>query len=288
MLVSGSGQAQAGCLPLGASTLSFMWRRPVMRSLCCMRAAGWNNFDCVIAPGHLHPDEMNSGDCRNLKRQFEQDEILIDSLNSTALNLNLSSSDRDEREHTIRVVGKILRLARDIDARAVVISPGRTPALQLSKQADDLEWLGDSVEKLLNAAASLEVTLLLRAQPQTLICDAKGIADFVDRFRSPYVKIAYDISAAERVGEDKGAAIRMFGDRVQQVHFSEFRKRRDLLGRILDLRPVLSAIANISFEGVVILYIDSDCSIDDAKSSIERLNELDPSRRVDMQTGNER
>jgi L-ribulose-5-phosphate 3-epimerase len=262
-------------LRIGGSTFSFMWKEPARASMERMRQLGLNDFDVLLVPGHLWMDDLTPGDVAELRGQLKSGDIRIESLNLPALDLNPCSCVPEFRAYSVTMYQKALRLSADLGGRAVVVVPGRVSALLPPGRNDTLNWLTESIASLLETAEQLDQKLFLELHPQTPVPTASQIGDFVDRFDSPRVQIAYDVASAEFIGEDYVAAIGRLGKRIGQFHLSDSTRtawRHDALGRgTVDIPSALAAIEQNGCEGATILEIISSQPIEEMKASLERI-----------------
>jgi L-ribulose-5-phosphate 3-epimerase len=263
-------------LRIGGSTFSFMWKEAARISMGRMRQIGLNDFDVLLVPGHLWMDEVTTRDVAQLRKQFEHDDVRIESLNLPALDLNLCSCVPEFRTYSIAMYQKALRLSADLGGGAVVVVPGRVSGLLPPDRADTLNWLTESIAKLLEIAEQLDQKLFLELHPQTPVPTASQIGDFVDRFDSPKVLVAYDIASAEFIGEDYVASIDRLGKRIGQFHLSDSSRlawRHDALGRgTVDVAAALQAINRCGFEGITILEIISSHPMEEMKASLSQIS----------------
>ena len=68
----------------GGSTFSFMWQETALTAMRKMRAIGLNNFDALVTPGHLWPDELSASDRSSLVATLRREDIRVESLNLPA------------------------------------------------------------------------------------------------------------------------------------------------------------------------------------------------------------
>jgi L-ribulose-5-phosphate 3-epimerase len=260
---------------MGGSTFSFMWKEPARASMERMRQLDLNDFDVLLVPGHLWMDDVTPRDIAELRGQLKSGDIRIESLNLPALDLNLCSCVVEFRAYSIEVYRKALRLSADLGGRAVVVVPGRVSGLLPPERNDTLNWLTESIAELLETAEQLDQKLFLELHPQTPVPTASQIGDFVDRFDSPRVLVAYDIASAEFIGEDYVAAIERLGKRIGQFHLSDSTRtawRHDALGRgTVDVAAALQAIDRNGFDGVTILEIISSRPMEEMKASLSQI-----------------
>lgn len=266
----------AKLLRLGASTFSFMWSEGALQSLRRMRALRLNDFDVILAPGHLWHRELTAAQRSALRAALQAEDIRIESLNLPALDCNLASAIPEIRATSAAMYEDVFALAGDLGVRSVVAVPGRISGLLPPAQDDSINWLSESVGRLLAAAERHDQTIYLETHPQTPIPTAALMSAFVDRFRHRRLLVAYDVANAEFLGEEQGAALRKLGARLGQIHLSDATRtswRHDRIGSgSVDFGVVIAALEDVGFEGVSVLEIISAQPIDDMAASLKALS----------------
>lgn len=259
----------------GGSTFSFMWQESAFDAMLKMRDIGLNDFDALVVPGHLWPDELSSGERANLSRALRTEGIRIESLNLPALDLNLVSRVESFRQYSVDLYVRTMQLASELGCGAVVAVPGRVSSLFPPPRKDTELLLQDSLEQLLRVAERLDQTIYLELHPQTPIPTTAAMLAFLDNLPHERLQIAYDVSNAEFVGENQADAIRRCAPRLGQLHLSDgtrsqWRHDRVGLGSVR-FDEILRAIEEVRFSGVSILEIISSTPLDDLRASAQAL-----------------
>lgn len=259
----------------GGSTFPFMWSEPASSAVSRLHALGLNDFDIIMVPGHLWHDELSSGQRRDLSAQWRAQGIRIESLNLPALDLNLASCVREVRAHAVALYARTLELAAELGARGVVVVPGRVSGLFPPAQADSEGWLSEGLQQLLKVADRLDLRIHIESHPQTPIPTVDRMERFLGQLEHPRLKVAYDVSNAEFVGEEQEDAVHRLARRLGQVHLSDgtrTRWRHDRVGLgTVDFAAVLRALDEVGFDGVRLLEIISPQPIEDIRASIAAL-----------------
>jgi L-ribulose-5-phosphate 3-epimerase len=263
----------------GGSTFSFMWHESALDAMLKMRDIGLNDFDALVVPGHLWPDDLSDADRSRLAGTLRQEGIRIESLNLPALDLNLVSRVESFRQYSVDLYIRTMQLASDLGCGAVVAVPGRVSSLFPPPQRDSELLLQDSLEQLLRVAERLDQKIYLELHPQTPIPKTADMLAFMERLPHERLLIAYDVSNAEFVGEDQADAIRRCAPRLGQLHLSDgtrsqWRHDRVGLGSVR-FDAILRAVEDVKFTGVPILEIISSTPIDDLRVSAEILAKRD-------------
>lgn len=261
--------------PLGGSTFSFMWDQPVLPALRAMQALGLNDFDVILAPGHLWYDELAPAARADLARSLSGEGLRVDSLNLPALDVNLASCVAEVRDFSERLYQETFRLAADLGVRNVVVVPGRVSTLLPPKRADTLGWLRESLERLLRMTEDTGQRLLIELHPLTPVPTTPEMLAFMEGIADPRLLIAYDVANAEFVGETQADALRSAASRLGQIHLSDGTRkawRHDRVGAgTVDFHAVLATLDELAFAGTAVLEVISPDPIDDLAESMRRL-----------------
>jgi len=263
-------------LVFGASTFSFMWNESALQSMRRLRQAGYRSMDVIAVPGHLWPSELNATQRQELQSSLEQDDIVIDSMNTPALDLNIASCIADVRDFSVNTYIDLIRLGVELNARGIVVVPGRVSALLPPNADDTLNWTAQSVATLSECAAEFGQTILLESHPLTGFATAKAMCDLVDHIARANVKIAYDVANAEFIGEDQVEAIDLMSDRLGQTHLSDGTRsawRHDPPGTgTVPFKPILEALEKSGFAQTNIVEIISGAAADNYIEAAKSLN----------------
>jgi L-ribulose-5-phosphate 3-epimerase len=206
----------------GASTFSYIRTMPALEATRVLREMGFRTIDVLAVPGHLWPSELSGPQRSALRRSWEQDDIVVESVNPQPVDLNLGSCLQEVREYSIRTYADVIGMASELGVRSVVVVPGRVAAMP-PDQADTLRWAADSIAALSTVARSAGLEILLENHPASAFPGAEQLCVLMDAFGAGNLKVAYDVANAEYVGEDQVAALVMLGDRLGQTHLSDAR-----------------------------------------------------------------
>jgi sugar phosphate isomerase/epimerase len=255
----------------GGSTFSFMWQDTALAAMRKMQALDLNDFDVLVVPGHLWPDELSAAARSILAGNLRSEGIRIESLNLPALDLNLVSRVKEFRRYSVDLYVRTMQLAADLGAGAVVVVPGRVSSLFPPPRQDSEQLLRDSLEQLLRVAERLDQKIFVELHPQTPIPTTDAMLAFLGGLAHEKLLIAYDVSNAEFVGENQPDAIRRSGNRIGQLHLSDGTRgqwRHDRIGLgTVRFDAILKAVKEIGFSGTSILEIISPSPLEDLGAS---------------------
>jgi sugar phosphate isomerase/epimerase len=168
-----------------------------------------------------------------------------------------------------------MQLASDLGAGAVVVVPGRVSSLFPPPREDSQLLLRDSLEQLVRVAERLDQKIFVELHPQTPIPTTDAMLAFLDGLPHERLRIAYDVSNAEFVGEDQPDAIRRSGNRIGQLHLSDGTRsqwRHDRIGLgTVRFDEILKAVSDIGFSGTSVLEIISSSPMEDLRVSADAL-----------------
>ncbi|MGX1787907.1 sugar phosphate isomerase/epimerase family protein [Bosea sp. NPDC055332] len=257
---------------LGGTTFSFMWSEPALATMRRIGQLGLRDFDVILAPGHLWPDELDTAARRQMRQELTRGGLRVETTNLPALDFNLGSCLAEVRAYAVGQYIEALRLSAELSGRGVVVVPGRISGLLPPRRDDTLAWLGDSIEALLKIADEIGQDLLLETHPQTAIASAESMAAFIEDFGHARLLVAYDVANAEFIGEDQGEAIRRLRASLGQVHLSDatrtsWKHDRAGLGTVRFDR-VRQALEEIEFSGVAIFEVISADPLADTKATL--------------------
>jgi len=262
-------------LTYGGNTFSYMWKADVASAIGELRNLGLNDFDIIMSPGHLWPDDLSSQDRAALARRLRDDDIRIESLNPPALDYNLGSAVPEVRRQAIDMYTKTIELSAELGGRGTVVVPGRVSALFPPAPKDTEGWLKDSIGELIRVADRSGQRIYVEGHPLTSIPRAEDLIAFVDHFNVPNLSIAYDVANGEFIGESQAEAIKLMGNRLGQLHFSDGTRtqwRHDAVGNgTVDFQSAIAAAEEIGFDGIVVLEIISQDPVRDISRSIAAL-----------------
>jgi len=260
----------------GGSTFSYMWRTGALESMRELREVGVNDFDIIVVPGHLFPDDVDNAARRTLRRALESDAIRVESLNLPSVDQNLASSVPSARAYAVDIYAQTLRRAADLGVRNVVAVAGRVGALLPPRLEDSMGWLEESIGRLLRIAEENDQRIYLEMIPLSPISTTDNLMRFLERFAgAARLLVAYDVANAEFVGEDQVAALRRIGTRLGQTHLSDSTRkawRHDKVGvGSVNFEAILVELRAMQFDGVNVLEIISTTPREDFAESLRLL-----------------
>lgn len=259
----------------GGSTFSWMWNSDALEAMHRLADIGLNDFDVLVLPGHLWHSTMDQAQRSRLGATLQAENLRIESLNLPALDHNLASCVPEARAYSIELFSRVIELSAQLGSRGVVAVPGRVSSLFPPPQADVQALLADSFDQLLKVADRCGQVIYLESHPQTPLPTFDLIEAFMQHMDHPRLRVAYDVSNAQFVGEDQVAAIRRLAPWLGQVHLSDGtreRWRHDRIGAgTVGFDAIEAVLDEVDFSGVRIMEIISSTPEPDIRASLAAL-----------------
>lgn len=259
---------------VGVNTMSFMWTASARTALDALGTKGYRVFEIMTQHPHFDPF-MEPAEVREFGAFLRARGFEVETLNVPSLDLNLASGTAAMREHSVKVFERLIRIAADLGAGGVIVVTGRVNPLIQPPRADLEGWFEASFERILRAAESLDVTLLLENIPMGVYPDAAGLARFAARVDHARARICYDIANAHFIGEDAARGLEQVASRLGIVHLSDTRRdtwRHDPVGQgDCDFAGFCETLDRIGYGGTAMLEIISPDPLVDIPASHARL-----------------
>lgn len=243
----------------GGNTFSYMWATSCDKALDELSGLGLNDFDVLVSPGHLWPNDLDKPQRQQLRQRLESSGIRLESLNPPALDYNLGSLVAEVCATAVDIYEETMRLACDLGAKGVVVVPGRVSSLLPPPAGETRARLMDTVGGLAKTAERLGLKIHLETHPLTSRPTAASLLDLIEDIGSASLGVAYDLSNAEFIGEDQPAAIRALGPRLTQMHVSDGTRQSWLHAAVgegtVDFKAAFAAADEIGFSGIAIIEL---------------------------------
>ena len=258
-------------LRLGASTWTYLQSCDLRAALTRLRRMGYQRFDVLTIPPHLWPSTMDATARRDLRHWLAGEDVIIESLNLPSTDQNLCSVTPEMRDFSVTQWIAVLDLCAALGVSSAVMVPGRRPNFVPAPAAQTDGWLRAALDRLLPHAERAGVGLMLENHHQSPMPSVALMVNFLDKFGSNNLGIAYDVANGEFVGEDQAAAIHQAGQWLRQVHLSDAsRARWDHAppGRAsIDFAAVGQALAGFTGTSIVeLISEEADSAMSDARN----------------------
>lgn len=265
---------QSAPLPVGVNTMSFMWRSSAREALEALAREGYRRFEVMAQRPHLDP-MMERAQVAAFARFLRDAGLTVETINLPSLDQNLASASPEMRDYTVQIFHRLIDMAAAIGASGVVTVTGRVNPLIPPPRRDLEDWFGEAFERVLRAAESSGVRLLLENIPMGVYPRADQLIAFADRIDSPLVGICYDIANAHFIGEDAAAGLGKVRSRLDIVHLSDTGReawRHDPVGQgSCDFAAFGAALRDIGYSGTSMLEIVADPPVEHIVASHRQL-----------------
>jgi sugar phosphate isomerase/epimerase len=248
-------------LTVAASTFPFLYSHAALGAMKHLRTLGYDAYEMMIFPPHCWPREMTVAQRRDVKAWLDGEGSRITSFCYPLLDNNPNGTDRLMRAYTLDRYREAIDLAAEWGCPYVVAIPGPVGSLINPPRDWMLNWFVEGMQELVRYAKGTGVKLLLENVPFTFLPTAQDMADTA-RLIGPEVGVNFDVCNSAYIKEDVGAAIRMLGSLLQNVHISdsgyaEFKHVRLGTGMV-EPGPAAAALRDIGYTGETVLEIITD------------------------------
>jgi sugar phosphate isomerase/epimerase len=247
---------------LGAHSFGLVWQHDAAEAVQRLGEQGFSRFELLAMPPHLDSRNFGAAEKRRLSAAIASVRGELLALDLSSNDVNLGSTASEVVGFTIESYRALLRVASDLEARWIVVLPGRRHGLLPPPDGRLLDIVRRAFDTLAPEAARLGVRLLIENHPQMLLPDAAGIAAFLASQRYPNVDVVYDLANGFALGEDPVAGLETVRPFLAMVHLSDSptgQWRHDPIGSgDIDFRAVRQRLLALEFAGPVVAEIIAD------------------------------
>lgn len=251
-----SGEGTASPRGFTPSSYSYLWRTDLTSAIEDMARTGFEQTEIMAALPHIDLWNRSAELSGEIRRASERTGLRISGLNPPGLDINISSPDASMREWSVAMYVAIGRLAADVDARYLVVHPGRVPVLVPPPQDAAREWVVEALSRIALALESSGLKVLFENTPTGLLDRAEECVDVVQAIGASNLGLVYDVANGFMV-EDPNGGLRRAAELIEVVHVSDTtrtRWRHDPVGEgEMDFAALAATVADIGFEGEIVL-----------------------------------
>ena len=252
-----------------------------MSAVDCVRTLagrGVRCFELMFYPGHLWIADTRDT-LRDLRRVIEQNGVTLVTLNGPNIDLNIAAATAAMRDHSIGLNIEYLRVAAELNAKALILGPGKpNPLFPLPREAMEPHFFR-ALDTLLPIAERHGIELWVENMPFAFLPEADALMASLDRYGADNIGVCYDVANAHFIGEDPVSGFDTVGSRLRLVHLSDTGQsvyRHDAVGLgDVDFAGVASKIKTLNLERPPMLEIISRDPDRDIARSIAVLAGLD-------------
>jgi len=239
-------------LPLSGCSFGWLHRTPLADALRALARHGFLSIELTTAPPHLFTPGFGPYERRELARDLKALGLQVVSVNPSFADINLISTNPEIRAVSERQLLAEISFAADIGARHVVVIPGRRHLLAPAPDAAAAAVLDDGLGRLLARAAELDIIIALENSPYGYLGAAASLAEIVERWDSPHLRITYDAANALAI-EDPAEGVARIGQNLVLAHVSDTWRAKwahTSVGRgEVDFGAFAKALGQIGFAG---------------------------------------
>jgi len=205
----------------GCNTYAYMMSESAESCLARLADVGFQEFELMVHPVHLWPAELTAGRRAAIRRVIEQRGLQLTTLNLPNIDINLASTTREMRSYTLNLLTETVRLAGELGARGVIISPGKASPLFPAGDEELFGYFFSALDDLCPIAASNGTAMWIENVPTTWIPTISGLMAALKRYGNDAVRIIYDIANAHFIAEDFADGLQQCRSRLELVHLSD-------------------------------------------------------------------
>jgi L-ribulose-5-phosphate 3-epimerase len=211
----------SGAARFGINTYSYMLQENARACVLRWAEKGFHDFEIMMHPGHLWPDETTSSQRKELRRTFEESGIRVVTLNMPNVDLNVAGTTAEMRAYSLGIIEKIVELAGDLGVAGVVIGPGKPNPLMPAPRERLTSYFLTALDRLAPVAERSGTALWVENMPFSFLPDAFSIMRVLDTFADPAIGVVYDLANAYFIHEDAEEGVKAVRRCLKLVHISD-------------------------------------------------------------------
>lgn len=252
-----------GNAAFAVNTYSYTLRGSARAAVQALAARGFREFELMMYPGHLWPDEVDASQRRAWRDWTEGEGLTLRTLNMPNVDLNIAAATAEMRAMTLGLLRRFIGLAGDIGAQGVVLGPGKANPLLPMPREQMLAHFHHALDELVPLAARHGTRVLVENMPFAFLPRAAELLEAVAASGHSSLGLVYDVANGHFVHEDIPAALGLVAGRLQVLHLSDTTQasfRHDAIGLgDVDFAAIPAVLRSIGFQRRPVLeIIDSD------------------------------
>lgn len=223
-------------MQLAYSTNAFT-RTDLRTALGAIADLGYTGIEILCDRPHWFPGEVDDREVDEIAMLLANRALSVSNLNAnTAMGYyqpaplesvfgpSLSHDNPELRRWRQQYTNATLRIAQRLGARCVSVTSGHpTPGVE---PARSLDHLVDSLKRICDVAALLDVRVGIEYEPGLLVERASEVAEVLERVDSPHLGVNLDIGHSYLDGEAPEAAVALLAGRIWNVHVEDISRRK--------------------------------------------------------------
>jgi sugar phosphate isomerase/epimerase len=277
-------------MKLAFSTNAFT-RFPLSDAIAAIKDAGFEGVEILADVPHAYPEAIDTAFAANVRKMLDRTGLAVSSINCNCsfgywkdappepyFEPSLISPNPRHRGDRSRLIMKTIDFARDIGARNISITTGRTLGSTTPKVA--AEMLTTELKVILDHAERAGIDVGIECEPGLFIEWATELREWIDRISSKRLGANLDIGHSQVLGESIPEVVKLLGDRIWNMHVEDIpgRKHYHMIpgGGTLDWHAFRDAVRAIDYQRflTVELYTHTADPVTAARKSFDFLSNL--------------
>jgi len=261
-------ERNANLAMFGCNTYGYMLSQSAAVCLARLADHGFQEFELMVHPGHLWPAELSPEQRGDIRGLFDRRGLQLTTVNLPNIDINIASTTPEMRAYSLDLLSETVRLAGELGAHGVVISPGKASPLIPADRELLQGYFFAALDRLCPIAEASGTALWVENVPFAFEPSAAGLMYMLARYGNDAVRVVYDIANAYFIGEDFAAGLKTCQARLALVHLSDTGReiyRHDRIGDgtlpFTEVPPVLSAVGYRARPMLEIISRDPDRDI---------------------------
>lgn len=278
MARAGQLNANTNAALFGCNTYSYMLSHGADACIANLADHGFREFEVMVHPGHLWPAEMAADQRRTFRRTLEQRGLQLTTVNLPNIDINIASTTPEMRAYSLDLLRETVRLAGELGAHGVVMSPGKASPLLPADRAVLRGHFFAALDRLCPIAKDSGTALWIENVPFSFWPKIDEIMEALASYGNGDIRVVYDIANAHFIGEDFAEGLKTCRDRLALVHLSDTTRdvyRHDPAGAgTVPFAAAPAALAAVDYRARTMLEIISRDPDRDIPASADRLAAL--------------
>jgi len=261
-------ERNANLAKFGCNTYGYMLSQSASACLARLADYGFQEFELMVHPGHLWPAELSSEKRSDIRKLLDQRGLQLTTINLPNIDINIASTTPEMRAYSLDVLSATVRLAGDLGAHGVVMSPGKaSPLIPAAREVLESYFFA-ALDRLCPIAEASGTALWIENVPFAFEPTVAGLMYLLGRHDNDSVRVVYDIANAYFIGEDFAGGLKTCQARLALVHLSDTGRqvyRHDRVGAgtlpFVEVPPALAAVGYHARPMLEIISRDPDRDI---------------------------
>jgi sugar phosphate isomerase/epimerase len=212
-------------------------RFPLADAILAIKQAGYAGVEILADEPHAYPGKIDTAFTANVAKLLEQTGLTVSSVNANCtfgywrdappepyFEPSLISPNPQHRSDRARLIMKTIDFARDIGARNISITSGRT--LGATTPAKAVEYFTNEMKVILDHADSANIDVGIECEPGLYLEWATELREWIDRLGSKRLGANLDIGHSQVLGESIPETIKLLRGRIWNMHVEDIPGRK--------------------------------------------------------------